>query len=234
MVSKIKILSTAPLHEDSAQILTASSLRIEVIPFIETKPLISKKDRTKIELLEEEKCSVIFTSSNAVNAVKDQLKKIPDWKIYCIQGKTSSAVSRFWAKEQIIGTADYGKNLGEKVVADKPEKVVFFCGNKRLDVIPELMQANNIEIEEVVVYETIPVPRKIGRDFHGILFFSPSAVDSFFTNNTVPENTVLFAIGNTTKAAISAHTNNNVITADFPDKKELLNKLATFFKINEF
>src|SRR5258706_9822828 len=43
--------------------------------------------------------------------------------------------------------------------------------------------------------------------YDGILFFSPSGVESFFNTNEVNEQTILFAIGNTTATEIKKYTN---------------------------
>jgi uroporphyrinogen-III synthase len=61
--------------------------------------------------------------------------------------------------------------------------------------------------------------------YNGILFFSPSAVHSFFKKNKANPDTVFFAIGETTANAISVYTNNKIITGNTPAKGELL-KLA--------
>lgn len=238
MASNIRILSTAPLHEDTAQILTASNLRIEVVPFIETKSTVTSKITHRIAELEENPAVVIFTSKNAVNAIKPMLSRIPDWKIFCIQGKTSESVATLWAKEQILGVAPYGKELGEQIMAycklHHIKELVFFCGNTRLDTIPAMAASNNITIEELTVYETIPVPRTITKVYDAILFFSPSAADSFFAHNTMAAQTVLFAIGTTTKAALEKYCSNKIITGEFPDKTALLHQLVNYFNSKNY
>jgi len=70
------------------------------------------------------------------------------------------------------------------------------------------------------------------------LVFSPSAVDSFFTLNTIDKNTTLFAIGNSTANAIKQQVNNKIIIADTPGKAALVKKMLAYFstekqRINE-
>ncbi len=50
------------------------------------------------------------------------------------------------------------------------------------------------------------------RTYDGVLFFSPSAVESFAQRNLFEETTV-FCIGKTTEAEARKHTN-NIITAN--------------------
>lgn len=65
-------------------------------------------------------------------------------------------------------------------------KIVFFCGNKRLQTIPEKLANNGIAVEEVIVYETIETAANIKKQYDGILFYSPSAVQSFFKKILFP------------------------------------------------
>ncbi|NJE06734.1 hypothetical protein E3E36_11445 [Thermococcus sp. M36] len=68
------------------------------------------------------------------------------------------------------------------------------------------------------------------KTYNGILFFSPSAVRSFFSNNRVATNTVLFAIGNTTAAEIKNFSANTIQTANESAKELLLNQAIHYFQ----
>jgi len=61
------------------------------------------------------------------------------------------------------------------------------------------------------------------------MFFSPSAVESFFAANTLPHSTILFAIGNTTARSIEQYSTNKVIISDRPGKEALLDKVISHF-----
>ena len=95
--------------------------------------------------------------------------------------------------------------------------------------MPQLLKAHQIGLEEMVVYETIVTPHEITKTYDAILFFSPSAVDSFFSVNKASENTILFAIGNTTAKTISNYSNNTVVKADTPEKDNLVKKAVNHF-----
>ena len=109
----------------------------------------------------------------------------------------------------------------------------FFCGNIRRDELPQLLKSSGIALEEMVVYETTVTPHPIIKDYHAVLFFSPSAVDSFFSVNKVVEHTILFAIGNTTARAIGNYSTNTIVKADTPEKDNLVKKAIAYFQ-NEF
>jgi len=84
----------------------------------------------------------------------------------------------------------------------------------RRDEIPELLRKNNVSFTEVLVYKTVLKPKTFERTFDGVLFFSPSAVESFTKDNKL-EDTTAFCIGTTTAAEAEKHTN-NIVTATKP------------------
>lgn len=52
-----------------------------------------------------------------------------------------------------------------------------------MDTIPSSLLAYDLFLEELVVYDTILLPHTINRTYDAIFFFSPSAVESFFSVN---------------------------------------------------
>jgi uroporphyrinogen-III synthase len=107
--------------------------------------------------------------------------------------------------------------------AERGTEIVFFCGERRRDELPSL------GVVEKVVYRTVLTPHKVERDYAGIAFFSPSAVESFFSVNVIAGEIPLFAIGPTTAAAIRAQCTNPVITGGEPDKAMLIHKMIDHF-----
>ena len=99
-----------------------------------------------------------------------------------------------------------------------------------MDTLPEALQRQGIKVNEVVVYETIETPRFAGERYDGILFFSPSGVNSFFGMNTIEPETILFAIGETTAKAIKEQAANTVIVSESPSKDHLLDQAIQYFR----
>src|SRR6185436_12065727 len=97
---------------------------------------------------------------------------------------------------------------------------------------PRQLRKNNIGVTEIVVYKTISTPQKIEKKYDGILFFSPSAVKSFFQANQLNDRTVLFAIGNTTANEIKNVSENKIVIGETPDINTLLNKVISYFRKN--
>ena len=107
--------------------------------------------------------------------------------------------------------------------------MVFFCGDERRDELPDILKQHDIDVNEIVVYQTVEVPRKITKKYFGILFFSPSAVRSIFKLNKLGEKTIPFAIGNTTANEIKKFSNNKIIISNEPGKENLNQKMMEYF-----
>ena len=233
--NKITILSTRPLTESLIDEAKEQAVYIEVLPFIETESIKSVEVQQEIELVLLESATIVFTSMNAVEAVADyMIDEQPDWAIYCMGNTTQELVKKYFGEHSIAGTAGSAAELADVIVEDaQTEEVVFFCGDQRRDELPDILQVHNIEVNEIQVYHTIPVSHKIDKFYNGILFFSPSAVESFFKKNKAGGQTILFAIGKTTAASIKKHTSNTVIISDEPGKENLVGKAINYFVYNE-
>ena len=226
------ILITGEIDEALVQQLTSKGFNVDVIPFIKTEAIQSAIVQQEVEHISTLDATVIFTSANAVEAVHQSLsnKKI-NWKIYCVGEQTKSVIEKLLAGVIIIGVADDAVHLSQKIIsANNINEVYFFCGDKRRDTLSHLLAAYNITVHEIKVYTTTIFSHKLSHTYNAVLFFSPSAVQGFFTSNTINEKTVLFAIGNTTANEIKRYTSNNIIISKKPVKKELVEKLVEFFE----
>lgn len=229
---EIRILSTRPIEDSLIEKAAFRNIIIDTISFIEIKKQVTDEVAKRINLLAKQKATVVFTSMNAVEIVVETVlvnPLMPDWKIYCICGATFTLVKKYWTYDSIDFTAKDATELAKRITADKIEKVVFFCGNKRREELPVLLQQQNIQVEELVVYETIETPVSVKELYDAILFFSPSAVHSFFAQNQPAKDTVFFAIGNTTAHAIKQFASNNIVVSDFPAKYQLIDKAIKYF-----
>ncbi|RYF91756.1 MAG: uroporphyrinogen-III synthase, partial [Chitinophagaceae bacterium] len=229
--NNVSILCTRPLPQELLQDAAVSGVNIDVLPFIETETISTVEVQQEIEQVALQSCTVVFTSMNAVEAVTDFLDgQETDWKIYALGTTTQKLAADFFGEHSIAGTASDATALAHEIVeAGDVEEVNFFCGDRRREELPQILKANGIEVNEITVYHTVATPHKINKGYVGILFFSPSAVDSFFSANKVAENTLMFAIGNTTAAAIKKYSNNKIIIADEPGKENLVEKAISYF-----
>ncbi len=228
----IRILSTRLLDETLVNKALDKDILIDSISFIETKNLGDNFVSEKIKALASQTVTVVFTSMNGAEAVIDILCKTilqPLWKIYCIGAATQSSIRDYFVSATIAGTGKNATELSETIINDNAKEVVFFCGNQRRDELPEQLQKNSIRVEEIVVYETNETPVKVDKEYNGVMFFSPSAVKSFFSVNSIPADTVLFSIGNTTAQEIKKKCNNKIVISNFPAKEKLAEEAIAYF-----
>jgi len=226
---KHRILSTASLSKQLIEEAALHDIAIDSIPFIKTKEVEPQNLKDKIEIFRQQNITAVFTSTNAVNAVLKYLKQKPGWTIYCMSGKTKEFVESNFQKESIAGIAESAGQLAELIINDNVKRVVFFCGDQRRDELPVKLKEQGIYVEEVVVYSTTQTPIELTAKYDGILFFSPSAVDSFFSINHVDEITYLFAIGLTTAKTIQQYNKNNIIISPTPSKENIVKQIITHF-----
>lgn len=231
--NKTRILSTRPLDPSLAEQAAQQGILLESLSFIETHPLVDESLCGKIAELAGHAAMVVFTSMNAVDAVSGCLSAglTPPWKIFCIGSATQEHVRENFGEDCIAGTADSASALAAVIVGHSDIKeVVFFCGDQRRDELPKKLWDSGVRVKEHVVYHTKATPHTISKDYDGVVFFSPSAVNSFFSINTLPAATVLFAIGHTTADAIREWCINPVIVSDSPGKTALLRQVIDHFK----
>ena len=233
--NKITILSTRPLPAALIDEAGLQGIEINAETFIETEAIQSVEVQQEIEQVLLQSATIIFTSMNAVEAVAEYMSDVmPGWIIYCIGQTTRQLVQKYFGENSIAGTADNAADLAELVAEEGyTGEVIFFCGDQRRDELPDSLRNNGIEVTEIMVYHTIATPHSINKQYNGILFFSPSAVDSFFSKNKIAGPTMLFAIGNTTAAAIKKYTAASIIISDRLGKENLVEKAINYFVNNE-
>lgn len=230
--NKINILCTRPISEELLLSAKRKGINIETVSFIETTAIDTIDVQQEIENSLLQSATVVFTSMNAVEAVATYLEdQEPDWQIYTMGVTCKELVKEYFGEESIAGTASSATELAELIVEDaNTNEVIFFCGDQRRDELPSILQSNDIEVFEIEVYHTIPTPHKITKHYDGILFFSPSAVRSFFQKNKSEPNSIFFAIGETTQKEIEKFTSNKVIVSSESGKESLVKEMIEFFK----
>ena len=218
------ILSTRPVSESLLAEALSKNIEIDTLSFIETTPIETVEVQQEIELAANQMATVVFTSMNAVDAVTVMLDGfVPEWTIYCMGYATKERVKNYFGENAVSGTGDNAAELAEEIIEnEEPDEVIFFCGNRRRDELPGKLKKQQIEVNEIVVYQTENTQHKITKAYDGILFFSPSAVESFFTINKLPEHTIVFAIGQTTKETVGKFCKNKIVVSKLPGKDQLV------------
>lgn len=193
------VLSTKKLTEPQRSLLLQAGIGLVEYNAIAVEE-VDFKANEKIE-------NAIITSQNAVKALIDNKVQIEN--CFCVGEKTKTMLEANGFEVKVM--TNYGKELAEIIVQKyADEKFTFFCGNLRRDELPELLTKNKVDFTEIEVYKTILNPKKFERRFDGVLFFSPSTVESFTKENSL-KSTAAFCIGTTTAAEAEKHTNKIII-----------------------
>jgi uroporphyrinogen-III synthase len=220
--SRYTILSTASLPFDRIPLIP-ENVNIQVLPFTEIFARQDDNIKTQIADLSTKKIKVVFTSAHAVKLVAACLQKKPNWKIYCIRNETRIAVINWFGNDSIVNFASNAMVLSQHMIADGIKDAVFFCGDQRMDILPDNLKKHGIRLDELIVYDTRLTPVRLEEQPDAILFFSPTAVRSFFSMNELSPETMVFVMGKTTGAALEEFTNSPFIISPEADKAFVLN-----------
>lgn len=227
----IPILSTRKLSEGVMSHLIDLGFEVEAHDFISTLPVNSPAIKQLVHAAKLLPLVAIFTSTNAVESVAMISADVkPIWKIYCIGQATKVMAAKHFGIVNIVGTATNANTLAQLLVQSAPTgKFTFFCGDRRRDELPNMLRAHNIPVSEIVVYNTQLNPYLVTKPYGGILFYSPSTVQSFFINNSLLDRAVVFAIGHTTAEEIRKYSSSQIIISDRSSKEDLMKTMTSHF-----
>lgn len=192
------VFSTKNLTPDQLQRFK-EEIKVKGEDFIKISP-----NRIPKAVFKKEHENVVITSKNAVEslltqATKDELKFK---NIYCVGRKTKRLI------ERRIGPVKHQEKSAKKLAEYLVEyidgtEVTYFCSNLRQDELPNVLRENGLKVNEVEAYTTKHAPAEIDKNIDGIMFFSPSAVESYLLKNT--PHKVAYCIGETTAAEARKH-----------------------------
>ena len=91
-----------------------------------------------------------------------------------------------------------------------------------------MQKENEIIFNEIEVYQTNLTPQKITKKLDGILFFSPSAVESYLNLNSIKDETC-FCIGETTAEALENKKIKNIIIAEKPSVENVIDEVVKYY-----
>ncbi len=189
------VLSTKKLLPNQKELLLHSGIGLVEYDAIAIEPVAFE--------LEGSIKNAMATSKNSVKALVDNKVQIEN--CFCVGEKTKALLEANGYNVKVM--TNYGKELAAIIVSEfADESFTFFCGNWRRDELPEILKENNVTFTEIEVYKTVLKPKKFERTFDGVLFFSPSGVQSFVMGNHL-KNTTAFCIGSTTAEEAEKYTN---------------------------
>lgn len=213
MSNPISILSTKVLLSPQKQALLNEGFSVTEANFIKTES--SDFDLKGINE------NLIFTSQNAAQSVllHPKCSALKTKNVFCVGLKTKALLEENGFNVAVY--VDYASDLAEIItLIYSNESYTFFSGNLRKETVPNALKETKVNFNEIQVYETTLTPQKIKKAVDGILFFSPSAIESYLMENKI-KNEICFCIGSTTAEALEKITR-NIIIADQPSVENVI------------
>ncbi|MEL6812329.1 MAG: uroporphyrinogen-III synthase [Bacteroidota bacterium] len=219
------ILSTKKLTSSQRELLLNSGLRFVEYDAIAITPLNFEAPK-EVE-------NAIFTSKNAVTSIL--FRDIQIENCFCVGEKTKTLLEENGYK--VTKSAKNSTELAHFISKiHTNEAFLYFCGKERLDALPNILKTEKIIFSEIKTYKTDLKLKKFEQKWDGILFFSPSGVESYFSSNPTLEEDVAkchaFCIGETTATAAKKYTD-RVITANTTSVESVIAKTVKTLKTND-
>ncbi len=175
-------ISSFPLHE-----FPNSEFRFQPLIHKVSLPL-SSSDRKEIENTK----NWIISSGNT-------------YKILGNKNIRSSSSVNLWAVGEVdqsiqwggVRKFDYSKDLVEALEESKEESFAFLGAKQPLPSFQENLKSTKKGVKFFALYETKPLSIQFVQNFHAIVFFSPSAVKSYLSQNQAKSEKI-YCIGKTT------------------------------------
>ncbi|WP_417362490.1 uroporphyrinogen-III synthase [Galbibacter sp.] len=213
----IEILSTKELEVTQRNILEEAGIVYHEHNFISIEPIAFKAPK-QIK-------NAIFTSQNAVRSIVDENIQITN--CFCVGDKTEALLKHH--NFNVVEKAYQASTLAKTLVTQyETHSFHLFCGNLRREELPAMLKKHQVELHETQVYQTKLTSKNMLRSFDAVLFFSPSAVESYAQRNLF-DDTIVFCLGKTTEAEVRKHTK-NLITANRTTIENVLVQVIKHFK----
>lgn len=227
------IFATRELPEAAAAKLIEAGFKLDQFDFIKVNTQYEEGSFLK-RLNNPDSQARVFTSKNAVRALAELLEKNPTElckkKNFTVGIKATERLAELGIKANV--RSDNAMILAQIIARNADVKAVdFFCGDQALDDLPEYLASKNIKVNKEIVYHTELVHEKVSTElFDALLFFSPSAVYSFFKKNQVNCKTPAFCIGATTAEAVRRRCENPRIIAHQPSIDGVVDRVIEYFQ----
>ena len=217
----VQLFSTKLFSPAQLQAFVSAGFALEMSDFIRVVPAAALTTIPQADYF-------LLTSQNALLALRSMLcyGQLPHRKAFCVGEKTRKLLeAEGW---EVVASFDYVKELAPYLVKHYTKSsFVFFCGEKRMDTLPTTLKANHIQLQECLTYYTQLTPTKLTKRYEGLLFFSPSAIESYLKENTLSGEKAI-CIGATTQAALPHAVESYV--AERPTVESVLECCKELFK----
>lgn len=192
-IKKVLVSQPKPASEKSPyyDIAEKYGVKIDFRPFIKVESVSAKEVRQqKVAILDY--TAVIFTSRHAIDhffhLCTEMRVTIPEtMKYFCTTEQIALYIQKYvqYRKRKIFfGATGKIEDLLPSILKHKTEKYLVPVSDVHNDDIKNLLDKNNIEHKEVVMYRTVSNDFTEGEDFDYdmLVFFSPAGVSSLKKN----------------------------------------------------
>lgn len=231
---KWNILSTKKIPAPIQQSAGREKCCITDLDFIVTESIIHPAIAAQIQSIQ---APIVFTSSNAVKAFVANLACYelapPPVPVFCLMEGSLRAAQKLGLP--VAATAANATQLADKIQQHQPAitEVYFLCGNLRRNELIYRLHLHNIAVHEIIAYHTRLQPQTVQQNYDGILFFSPSSIDSFLSANQLKTEIPCFCIGPTTAQHLAMRVNNPIIVSPLPGTQQLVATAVDYFNVHK-
>lgn len=228
----IKILSTKSLSTNAIEYADTLGVKINCVDFIQTEAVHFDEQQINWNTLD----AVVFTSSNAVRYFFGEGGgRVPAGKtIFSLSGKTAAELKEYGITPTftaINAAALAGAIIGVKAV----KNLLHVCGNLKLETIETQITSAGINYHPLVVYNTYyGDAQPLTEQYDGIMFFSPSGVQSYLRGNSIQPDVIYCCIGQTTADSLRAlNTHAQIIVPEIPSPEAMTVEVARYFQTRQ-
>ncbi len=174
---------------------------------------------------------IVLTSITGVKAFLQIVKKLQlsssSYSVYCISRGTNEYALA--SGLNIKSTAPHASALADEIIKDADVKeITHISSNLRRDELSERLKEAGIAVQDVIAYSTEFTPVTIDASHDAIVFFSPSAVDSFLSINPL-QPVACFCIGQTTADYARGKGYSQTFIPDAPSEDILLQTIINHY-----
>lgn len=154
---------------------------------------------------------LVVTSPRAVEAVRRGFDAAPDCRDAWADAPAFAVGAATAAAVREVGLVPRGHDAGSatelaRVITASSlasERLLFLCGNRRRDALPDALRAAHVDVDEVEAYVTTPrTDLTIPDGVTWLAFFSPSGIEAVRQSDVDASAYRVAAIGPTTAAAL--------------------------------
>ncbi len=174
---------------------------------------------------------VVLTSMTGVKAfiqiINQRQLDVSAYDVYCISRGTKEYALA--SGLNIKSTALHASALADEILKDvEVKEVTHVSSNLRRNELSEKLINAGVVVHNVITYSTEFTPVAIDHSYDAIIFFSPSAVDSFISLNMV-QQVPCFCIGKTTADHAEKQGYQHTFIAEAPSEEILLKTIITHY-----